>query len=112
MAVRTRVFSFARHTTTALDVLYTIPTDRTGIVKDARLSVFGAGTTHISVRRAGTQTVRLLSVTSTAGVLTSGAAPTGLWVPLEEGDEIILNGTSGLSVDGFAGGALLDGDPQ
>lgn len=113
VAVRTRPLVRVQvGVTTAADLLFTCPTDRVAIVKDARISAAGvAGTTRLVVARFGTVGALELVSATYAGTKVYAAANPLPYVVMGEGDTLYLLSTVGMLVDVWVSGALLDGDP-
>lgn len=101
------------HTLTGgVDAVYTVPADRTLIVKDVRFNrSSGAGAVIFCFALSGADAVlgTLCALTFDAnGFASLTPSP---WAVLREGQKLALFGTAGNAVRTWISGALLDGDP-
>lgn len=108
MPVRTLQIAIARNLATGVvNVLYTVPANKTLIVKDVRITnpSGSLGDANLAVRRAGVVT----SVMRAAGIpATSTVERTAMFVVLEPGDELIAS-TGTADMMWLVSGSLLGG---
>jgi hypothetical protein len=110
--VRSDSFVFEeRTTTTGLDTWYTVPADRTAIIKDLRLWTTAApGTVIFVVGARGTETAQLGAlVVNAQGFAVLDPPP---WAVLREGDQLKSFVGSAILLRMWVSGALLAGDPS
>lgn len=91
--------------------IFTVPTDRTAILKSLWVQNQGANTCayQLSVVR-GATTTRFIDTVG-AGLATRANAYFPLWVALVEGDVVKLLADQTNHLNYWLSGALLDGDP-
>lgn len=93
-------------------VLYTVPTDRTTILKDARLYVTGTNGPVALVVADGADLALIHRIPAPTDALVSSPEPPP-WVVMREGFEIQLHGDAGLQTVYYVlSGAVLEGDPS
>lgn len=113
MAVRSDAPVLQVHTFTGgVDPVYTVPADRTLLVKDARFnrgSGAGAVVFAFALDAGGNILGTLCGLTYDAnGIAVCDPPP---WAVLTEGQQLALFGTAGDTVRAWISGALLFGDP-
>lgn len=112
MAVRSDNVVIGDYTATGgLDVLYTVPADRTVIVKDIRLRDLASGATYaLIIQTPAPLFGQLAQETLAVNAFTSVDPPP--WVVLREGWVINLFAPAGKVVRLLISGSVLFGDPE
>lgn len=110
MTVRSRRLAAGRIVGTSQQVIYTVPQDRTAIVKSVLLQNDGAGTVEaiLSFRNSDSGTVVRMLLENIASNAELWLMP---WAVLEEGDDIRLQASVTNDLNFWVSGPLLLGDP-
>lgn len=118
MAVRSRRLGHTSVATVgagATTTIFTVPANRTAIVKDLHIAVTAATTPPVAL------TVSVLLASSASRRLWADAVNVGTrepwaqsepWIVLEEGDSLQIAQPAACTVQTYCSGALLDGDPS
>lgn len=115
MAVRTRRLAEQIITTTGASgstSLFTVPTDRTAIVKEIVLSQTAgslSGLYWFYVDTAGADTLQVAYFGLTANDLPERRE---MWLVMHEGDQLVLAQSSSRTCNVYVSGSLLAGDPS
>lgn len=115
MSVRTRRLGEAIFVTTSTSLsgtIFTVPADRTAIVKELVVSQVAGSvptTFYCYVDTAGADTLQVAAVTVAAN-----DAPVVLprWLVMHEGDQFVFAQSSGRTANVYVSGTLLAGDPS
>lgn len=97
---------------TGVQTIYTVPADRTLILRDVRARFeTGTGTLTVFVQTASGSGVVVLGTAAPGGAITLG--PDAIWLVLQEGDLIRASRSVADGVTDFwLSGSLLQGDPS
>jgi hypothetical protein len=115
VSVRTRRLgdsSVATAGSAATTTIFTVPSDRTAIVKDVQLAVTAATAPPVAlilqINKADTTVRRVWTNSLNVGTFTPWAEP---WIVLQEGDSLRVTQPANCTVQTYVSGTLLDGDP-
>lgn len=112
MAVRSDELVDAAHVFNgAVQTLYTVPADRTVIIKDVRVRRQGNANAFIWVVGAGGSATVILEVAAAPAAAAQAVKDPPPWIVLREGGQIRCFGTNGEIADLHISGAVLSGDP-